>query len=655
LSELDTPEYEADAATMSTGRRAFVDLLAGRRAILIPIAVAIMLILFPLISGHDAYWILQLSLIAVFGLMVSGVNLSFGYAGEVQFGQLFMFALGAYLSTALATRETVQLIPLLIASGLAAALIGAVIALPAVRIGGWSLAMTSFFLVITIPAIAQLLSKYTGGLNGIPVPAPKLFGATVGQNGLFEVAIVMLIIWLTVFRNFVRSRYGVMLRTMRESTVLLSSLGFSPYRTKVMTYALGALPAGIAGCLYALISQFLVPTSFDLGIAIGIVAASVLGGVESIYGAVIGAAILQLGPQSSLTFAKYADIAYGAFLIVAAIVFRRGLGGIGNDLALKLRRRLGDASPALTSLAALPASDGEAEGGSRALRAAKDQLAIAKHEATGGALTVSGVSKSFGGVHALRDVTLTAVPGEVTALIGSNGSGKTTMLNAICGYITPDSGRIEFGDLGMDGRRSHSIARLGVGRTFQTPSMPEGVSVIDVVASARYASDRCTSLEAMLRLPRYFGARRRDGIAAMDALELVGCAELATRPASSLPLGSRRQVEVARAMCGGAKLLLLDEPASGLSEAEVERLGKVLETLAASGCTVVLIEHNFGFVTSVATTAHVLHLGELIASGPAATIGRDPRVIESYLGSFAPPDDAISVPGEATTPPQVHR
>jgi branched-chain amino acid transport system permease protein len=566
-----------------------------------------------------------------------------------------MFALGAYLSTVLATRETVQLIPLLIASGLAAALVGAVIALPAVRIGGWSLAMTSFFLVITIPAITQLLPKYTGGLNGIPVPAPKLFAATVGQNGLFEVAIVMLIVWLTVLRNFVRSRYGVMLRTMRESTVLLLSLGFSPYRTKVMAYALGALPAGIAGCLYAMISQFLVPTSFALGTAIGLVAASVLGGVESIYGAVIGAAILQLGPESSLTFAKYADIAYGAFLIVAAIVFRRGLGGIGTDLALKLRRRLGDTSPTLTSVALLPASDREAEGGPRARRAANDHSANAKHEVTGSALTVSGVSKAFGGVHALRDLTFTASPGEVTALIGSNGSGKTTMLNAICGYIKPDSGQIQFGDLGLNGRRPHLIARLGVGRTFQTPSMPAGVPVIDVVASARYASDGYTSLEAMLRLPRYFGARRRDGIAAMDALELVGCAELAARPANSLPLGNRRQVEVARAMCGGAKLLLLDEPASGLSEGEVERLGTVLVKLAGSGCTVVLIEHNFGFVTSVASTAHVLHLGELIASGPAATIGRDPRVIESYLGSFAPSGNATPASVVAPTAPEVHQ
>jgi branched-chain amino acid transport system permease protein len=626
-------------------RGGFVALLRGRRAVLIPLAIAALAIAFPWISGHNAYWILQLSLIAVFGLMVSGVNLSFGYAGEVQFGQLFMFALGAYLSTAIATRETADLIPLLIASGLAAALVGAAVALPAVRIGGWSLAMTSFFLVITIPEVAQLLSKYTGGLNGIPVPAPTLFGATVGQGGMFEVAIVVLILWLTLLRNFVRSRYGVLLRTMRESTVLLSSLGFSPYRTKVLTYALGALPAGIAGCLYAFISQFLVPTSFDLGTAIGIVAASVFGGVESIYGAIFGAAILQLGPESSLTFAKYADMAFGAFLIVAAIVFRRGLGGIGTELVLRLRRRLGDRSPSLTSIATLPARrepEADVGGGHRdVLREDRPEGAgIGSHDR--GVLRINEVSKSFGGVRALRSATLDAAPGEVTALIGSNGSGKTTMLNAICGYIRPDQGTIEFDGARLDGLSSHKIARIGVGRTFQTPAMPAGVSVIDVVASGRYARDPCTPIEAMLRMPRYRHARVRDGVAAMHALELVGCAQLASRPASSLPLGNRRQIEVARAMCGGARLLLFDEPASGLSEAEVEHLGKVLTRLADSGCTVVLIEHNFGFVTSVATTAHVLHLGELIASGPAATIGRDPRVIESYLGSFARPEDKKS-------------
>ena len=641
------PAADGGAAKPSGVRRMFADtLVGGRYALVIPIVLGILLILFPMFD-NDQYWIRELSLIAVLALVVSGVNLSFGYAGEIQFGQVFMFALGTYLTMILAGRLWDEIIPLVLIGGLAAALVGVVVAIPATRIGGWSLALTSFFLVITIPDLVAILQKYTGGLNGlVNIPAPNMLGKAMSTNGLYEVAIVVTLLWFAVYRNLVTSRYGVVFRILRQSPVLANSLGFSTRSLKLMAYSLGAFPAGMAGCLFGFISLVVTPSSFDLNLAIGIVAGSLLGGVESVYGVFIAAAALQLGPESSLSFAQYAPVVYGVFLLVAAILFRNGLGGLGKLVALRLSRRIvgeADAPDTLMtgSLSAHLSGEDSAPDGSTATSSGRELPAL-----DGKRLAISDVAKRFGGLKALDGVSLVAEPGIVTALIGANGSGKTTMLNLICGYSKPNEGSITFGDVELAGVAPHEVARRGVGRTFQTPSVPRGVSVLDVVASGRFMVDKTSIASSILRLPHYRRARRADREQAMALLELVGLAHLANQEASSLSLGTRRLVEVARAISADPGLLLLDEPASGLSEEEVVRLGEVITAAAGAGATVVLIEHNFGFVSSVSNHAHVLEFGKLICSGAPTEIARDPKVIESFLGQ-APQQEGASAAGVA--------
>jgi ABC-type branched-subunit amino acid transport system ATPase component len=237
----------------------------------------------------------------------------------------------------------------------------------------------------------------------------------------------------------------------------------------------------------------------------------------------------------------------------------------------------------------------------------------------------------------LNGVSLTAQPGQITALIGANGSGKTTLLNLVCGYSRADQGTITFGETALTGKGPHQIARVGVGRTFQTPSLPRGVSALDVVASGRFSVDRCGLVASALRLPRYWRSRHADRREASALLELMGLAQIADQEATSLSIGTRRLVEVARALCATPRLLLLDEPASGLSEQETATLGDVITAAARAGATVVLIEHNFAFVTAVSDVAYVLDFGSLIASGPAGSIARDPLVIESFLGQAPEP------------------
>jgi branched-chain amino acid transport system permease protein len=649
MAVIDKP---AQGQAHRSWQRGVARFLLGQRAPLaLPILLALALILFPSWSGNG-YWMLQLPLILCFALVVSGVNLSFGYAGELQLGQVFMFAIGAYVPMILATRGiTTDVVLLMLVGGVVAVVVGILVAMPALRIGGWSLAMASFFLVITIPDLTSIFQKYTGGLNGLSgIPSPTLFGHTLGQTGLFEVTAVTTVLWFACYRNLVTSRYGVVFRVLRESPVLTKSLGFSTFRLKASVYALGALPAGIAGCLYGYLTLVLEPSTFGLSLGIGTVAASLFGGAESVYGVFFGAALLQLGPEKSAAFASYSPVIYGAFLIVAAVLLRGGISRLGK-LGLRRVARWIDPDVGEGGTVAGERSPGAVGHGRlndwlstrRAQGTAEGVVALSKVK--GKRLEIANVTKSFGGVVALRDVSLTAEPGEVTALIGSNGSGKTTLLNVICGYAVPQAGSVKLDGEEISRLKPYRISRLGIGRTFQTPTIPRGVSVRDVVASGRYAGDHIGFLSSILRLPRYWRAQRADRREAMALLALVDLTGVASQEAASLPLGTRRLVEVVRALCSEPGMVLLDEPASGLNDEETERLADLIARLAAAGATVVVIEHNFRFIRSISHTVHVLHLGQLIASGTAGKVAEDRQVIESYLGEAPGSSSVAAAPG----------
>jgi branched-chain amino acid transport system permease protein len=627
-------------------RRGLADFLMGRSApLVVPGLLAIAVILFPYWSGNG-YWISEIPLILCLALVVSGVNLSFGFAGELQLGQVFMFAIGAYVPMILAAHGvTSDVLLLMIIGGASAVLVGIVVAVPSLRIGGWSLAMASFFLVITIPDLTSIFIRYTGGLNGLSgIPAPTLFGTSLSTNGLFEVTAVVTVLWFVCYRNLVTSRYGVVFRILRESPVLTKSLGFSTFRLKTSVYVLGALPAGIAGCLYGFLTLILEPSTFGMTLGIGTVAASLFGGAESVYGVLFGAAVLQLGPEESAGFASYAPVVYGGFLIVAAVFLRGGMARLAKLGLHRVARRLDP------ELAERPRQAGQGQGGvadSAAARrlvrrpaagAQEDGQPTALSRIKGMRLEIDGVTKSFGGVAALKEVSLAAEPGEVTALIGSNGSGKTTLLNVICGYAAPQGGSVKLEGREISRLKPHQIARLGIGRTFQTPAIPRGVSVRDTVASGRYAGDHVGFLSAILRLPRSWRSLRADRREATALLELVGLTAVADAEAAAQPLGTRRLLEVVRALASEPGVVLLDEPASGLNDQEVDRLADLVSRLAGAGSTVVVIEHNFRFIRRIAQTVHVLHLGQLIASGTADEIVEDRQVVESYLGQASAAD-----------------
>jgi ABC-type branched-subunit amino acid transport system ATPase component len=248
-------------------------------------------------------------------------------------------------------------------------------------------------------------------------------------------------------------------------------------------------------------------------------------------------------------------------------------------------------------------------------------------------LDLDGVSISFGGLAALSQVSFGVDQGIVKAVIGPNGAGKTTLFNLITGFLTPTAGRIRFQGEDIQGRPAHTTAARGIARTFQLVQLFDHLTVLENVMVGRHRLTRAGLLAGALRLPR---ARREEATIRQDAwaaLEFVGLADRAQQPAAALPLGLKRLLEIARALAADPKLLLLDEPASGLDPVETERLGEMIAVLRGRGITVLIVEHDMSLTMEVADDIAVLNYGRLLAEGPPRAIQRHPDVIAAYLGT----------------------
>jgi len=249
------------------------------------------------------------------------------------------------------------------------------------------------------------------------------------------------------------------------------------------------------------------------------------------------------------------------------------------------------------------------------------------------ALSAVGLSKSFGGLRAVRDVSFAVPAGSVYAIIGPNGAGKTTLLNLLTGVYRPGAGRIFVGDRDLTGAPSHEYAAHGVARTFQTPQMFVNMSAIENVMVGRHCRERRSLVAAMLRLPSMLRSERASRGAAAGLMAFVGLADRLDADAAALPYGAMKRLEIARALASSPGVLLLDEPAAGLNPSEARELTALIGRIAAGGVTVVLVEHNMRVVASVSRRVLVLDHGTCLAEGAMEEVRRDPRVIEAYLGT----------------------
>lgn len=577
-----------------------------------PLIFAVALALLPILNLVGFAVERQIQLALLLAMIVSGLNLGLGYAGQLVMGQPAMYAAGAYAAAMMSKHVTTDLLAQLAVGGVTALVVGVITGVPGLRLGSWSLGMTSFFLVLLIPDLTEMFREQTGGTQGFfGINAVTLFGQPLEGDSLYIAILVVCVVWFAVFRNVVVSRHGTAFRVLKESPVLASSLGISVFRMKLLNYAVGAIPAGLAGVMFANLDLYISPDAFGFHLLTMAIAASVLGGSASVYGAVVGAFILQFGTYQASAFQAWALIVFGAYLVLSGVLLRGGLAEIGRRIFAGL-------------------DDGE---GTDPIVESTVDAAVSLGALPGATLAVEDVSKSFGGNRALVGAEMVAVPGKVTALIGPNGSGKTTLLNMIGGFYTVDSGGITLDGESITSSPSDAIARRGIARTFQTPVVPQGITVREAASTGRYTTQRASLVSAILRLPRFNRLVREDHERVDEVLAVTGLTSSADVEAAALPLGMRRMLEVARALIARPRVLLLDEAASGLDEDEVERLAGVIRLVRDAGGTVVLVEHNYKLVLSLADEIYVLARGSLLAHGTPEEIERNESVQREYLGA----------------------
>ena len=253
-------------------------------------------------------------------------------------------------------------------------------------------------------------------------------------------------------------------------------------------------------------------------------------------------------------------------------------------------------------------------------------------------LRVERLAKEFGGVHAIEDVSFAIRPGTVHSIIGPNGAGKTTLLNLLTGVYAPSRGRIVFGERDLAGAPPHEFAAAGIGRTFQNLQIFFNMSALENVMTGRHLRERCGLLAAMLHTPRLARAEEECREKARELLRFLGLEGYAHSGADSMPYGALKRLEIARALAAEPRLLLLDEPAAGLNPTEALEIDGLIKRLAASGTTVVLVEHNMRLVMGVSDHILVLDYGRRLCEGTADEVRNDPRVIEAYLGAVEAPE-----------------
>ncbi len=565
----------------------------------------------PLVSGDPTITYLATTA-AIYVLVAMGQNIMFGYSGQVSLGQGALVAVGAYATGILMadhgwTFWAAAPVAVLIATGA-----GTLMALPAFRLSSWYIALVTLGAAMAMRSLLVELEGLTGGWSGLMgIPRPAFGPWEFGEREVLWLVLAVNVIVFAMVRTVVDSRFGRGMMAVRDSPEMARSVGVGPARTKLFAFACGGATAGLGGALLATHHGLLTPDDFTLDFSIFFLLVVIIGGAARLAGPIVGTLLFFALPELLTGLAEWRGLIYGAALLVLMVYAPHGIAGAWEKLRV---RRAGGA----------PSGDGPIT------EVTDVTVGPPRGEALG--VELAGVRKSFGGVHALRGIDLTIEPGTVHAIVGPNGSGKTTLLNVISRLLRQDEGQVLLGAEDVSGAPAERLARRGVARVFQTPRLLGASSLRDNVLLGAYARERANGAATVLRLP---GARRERAELDREAERLLaghGLAGRAGEEAATLPHGEQRLLEVARALMARPRLLLMDEPAAGLTPRELEALGRLIRAIRDTGTTVVLVEHHIELVASVADVVTVLDRGELVTSGSPQEALSDPRVVEVYLG-----------------------
>ena len=596
-----------------------------RPRVLVP-AVVVGVVLIALLFSHSTVEAVTTS--AAFGIVVLSLVVVTGFTGQLSLAQFALAGIGGWIAATLVADQGAPFVVAAIAGVLGAVPVGVLVGLPSLRTRGVNLAVATLGLAVVIQAFVLGNADRTGGITGLDIGAPDLFGFAIDplhhpeRYAVF--AFLLFVVAAVLVANLRRGRAGRRLVAVRSNERAAAALGISVFGAKLYAFGVGAALAAVGGLLitFRRPTAVFLPT-FSIFESIFVTIYAVIGGIGFVLGAAIGGAVAPNAFLTSLTGDLLGDtqsvqVFLGFAVLAVLLVVPDGLASLVRriDRALQARR-------------STPPAPHELPEATRA-------------RVTPRTLEVRGVSVRFGGVVALDDVSLTITPGEVLGLIGPNGAGKTTLIDAVTGFVRST------GEIRLDGNRvdrwgPRRRAAAGIGRSFQSLELFESLTVLENLRVASEPRDRRAYLSD-------FVAPRRAPLAptAVAAVREFGLEDDLDRRPGELSYGRRRLVAIARAVAASSSVLLLDEPAAGLSEAETTELGDLIRRLARDwGLAVLLVEHDVALVLDVCDRVAVLDAGRNLASGPPEEIRHDPAVVAAYLGDVEHEELAASEPPAA--------
>jgi ABC-type branched-subunit amino acid transport system ATPase component/ABC-type branched-subunit amino acid transport system permease subunit len=545
------------------------------------------------------------TLTAFISVSLVGLNLIFGVTGMLSLGQAAFVVIPGYFAGILHSLGVPALAAIPVGI-LASIVIARLVAEIFIRLPGIYFAIGTLGFAFVVEGLARAFPGVTGGASGLVLESP----VNLTRNQWYVLSVVALALALISFAWLVRGRFLRTLRLVRHDELAAQVLGIDVVKVKTQVFTIGSAYSAAGGILSAYYVSVLAPESGGVNASLEALAMLVIGGSGALFGPLLGAAAIQWLFAIAGEAKRYELLVYGAGFFFVVLYAPIGIAGL-------LRRAWPAPSEHLAghlSNASAPRSDAEWRG----------STPVAAESTSGRqnvCLQVENVSKHFGGLKAVADVSFQVRSGQIVALIGPNGAGKSTLFNVVSGIESPTQGRVLLDGKDLTNLTIHERA-VSIGRSFQVPRLIPDLTALDNVLS---------------RLDHLPGARNEVlGVnTARSQLETFGLGNLADIPANRIGLGQHKLIEIVRAAIGNPPLLLLDEPAVGLTPEEVARLANLLRVLRSRGTAILVVEHNVGFVATVADEVVVMETGRLIAAGSPQAVMADQKVKDAYLGALA--------------------